>query len=310
MAKLGVMQHVDVHPSVKAMRTTLLGIAISIVLVFVKLAAGYFGHSYALIADASETASDVLSSGLLWIGLRIAMKPADKEHPYGHGKAEPLAAILISLTLLGAAVWIGWHAVEFIRTPHQLPKRFTLAILLVVILVKEGMFRYVLKVGKEINSQAVKSDAYHHRSDAITSIAAFVGILVALILGKGYEAADDWAALIASVIIAINAISLLRPALNEVMDAAPSNEIVTKVRLLASENPDVILVEKCYVRKMGFDYFVDMHIQVKDSLSVRQGHDIAHAVKDTLLQSGLNIKDVLVHIEPASDLKSREGIAI
>lgn len=281
------------------MRTTLLGIVISIVLVFVKLAAGYFGHSYALVADASETASDVLSSGLLWIGLRIAMKPADEQHPYGHGKAEPLAAILISLFLLGAAIWIGWHAIEFIRTPHQLPQRFTLLVLGVVILIKEAMFRYVLRIGKEINSQAVKSDAYHHRSDAITSIAAFIGISVALILGKGFESADDWAALIASGIIAYNAIVLLGPALNEVMDGTPGAEIVNKVRALASENPDVLLVEKCYVRKMGFDYFVDIHIQVQDTLSVRRGHEIAHAVKDVLLQRDLNIKDVLVHVEPA-----------
>ncbi|PUZ23933.1 cation diffusion facilitator family transporter [Chitinophaga costaii] len=293
------MQTTNVHPSVKAMRTTLLGIVISIVLVFVKLAAGYFGHSYALVADASETASDVLSSGLLWIGLRIAMKPADKEHPYGHGKAEPLAAVLISLFLLGAAIWIGWHAITFIRTPHQLPQRFTLAILGAVIFIKEAMFRYVLKVGQEINSQAVKSDAYHHRSDAITSMAAFVGILVAILLGKGYEAADDWAALIASGIIGYNAIALLRPALNEVMDAAPGAEIVEKVRVLASGLPDVEQVEKCYVRKMGFEYFVDIHIQVQGSLSVKEGHDIAHAVKNTLLQSELHIKDVLVHIEPA-----------
>jgi cation diffusion facilitator family transporter len=294
------MQNVDIHPSVKAIRTTVLGITISIGLVFVKYIAGYLGHSYALVADATETGADVLSSGLLWVGLRIAMKPADKEHPYGHGKAEPLAAIVISLFLLGAAVWIGWHAVYFIRTPHQMPRRFTLGILLVVILIKEAMFRYVLKVGKEINSQAVKSDAYHHRSDAITSVAAFVGILVALVLGKGYEAADDWAALIASGIIVVNAISLLRPALNEVMDAAPSNEIVTKVRALAGENPDVRLVEKCYVRKMGFDYFVDIHIQVDGRLSVTEGHAISHAVKDSLLKSDLRVKDVLVHVEPAA----------
>lgn len=215
------MQTIDIHPSVKGMRTTLLGIAVSIVLVFVKIIAGYVGHSYALIADATETATDVLSSALLWIGLRISLKPPDREHPYGHGKAEPLAGIIISLFLFAAALWIGWHAIEYIRTPHQLPRMFTLGILLVVMLVKEGMFRYVLKVGKEIKSQAVKSDAYHHRSDAITSLAAFIGISVALVLGKGYEAADDWAALIASGIILYNAIMLLRPSLAEIMDAAP-----------------------------------------------------------------------------------------
>jgi cation diffusion facilitator family transporter len=292
------MENVDVHPSVKGMRTTLLGIGVSFILVFIKLAAGHLGHSYALIADATESSADVLSSGLLWIGLRIAQKPPDTEHPYGHGKAEPLAAIVISLFLLGAAIWIGWHAIEFIRTPHEMPRRFTLVILFGVILVKEGLFRYVLKIGKEINSQAVKSDAYHHRSDSITSIAAFIGILIALILGKGHESADDWAALVAAGIIVINAISLLRPAIDEVMDAAPSKEIVGRVRNLASQNGKVLKVEKCYVRKMGFDYFVDIHIQVDGSLSVTEGHAIAHEVKTKLLNSDLRVKDVLVHVEP------------
>lgn len=292
------MHSKDIHPSVKGMRTTALGIAISIVLVFVKFISGYVGHSYALIADGSETAADVLSSALLWIGLRISLKPADKEHPYGHGKAEPLAAVVISLFLLATAIWIAWNAIIFIRTPHHLPKKFTLAVLLVVILIKECMFRYVLKVGREINSQAVKSDAYHHRSDAITSVAAFIGILIAVLLGKGYESADDWAALIASGIILYNGIHLLRPALNEIMDAAPSNEIVWKIRELAADIPEVDLVEKCFVRKMGFDYYVDLHIQVSPELTVAQGHQIAHHVKDKLLNSELRIKNALIHIEP------------
>jgi cation diffusion facilitator family transporter len=292
------MHSKDLHPSIKGMRTTALGIGVSVVLVFVKFLSGYIGHSYALIADASETSADVLSSALLWIGLRISLKPADEEHPYGHGKAEPLAGIVISLFLMGAAVWIAWNAIEFIRTPHQMPRRFTLGILLVVILVKEGMFRYVLKVGKEINSQAVKSDAWHHRSDAIVSIAAFIGILVALLLGPGHESADDWAALIASGIIAYNAIHLLRPALNEIMDAAPSKEIVGRVRQLAAAIPEVKKVEKCFVRKMGFDYYVDLHIQVLPTLTVDEGHAIAHHVKDLLIQSDLRIKDALIHVEP------------
>jgi len=280
------------------MRTTMLGIGVSFLLVFIKMAAGHIGHSYALIADATESSADVLSSGLLWIGLRIAQKPPDNEHPYGHGKAEPLAAIVISLFLMAAAVWIGWHAIEFIRTPHPMPRSFTLYVLLGVILVKEGLFWYVLKVGKQIGSQAVKSDAYHHRADAITSIAAFIGISIALLLGPGHESADDWAALVASGIVLYNAITLLRPAVNEVMDAAPSKEIVGRVRHLAGQNPLVRKVEKCYVRKMGFDYFVDIHIQVDGALSVTEGHAISHAVKATLLESKLRIKDVLVHVEP------------
>ncbi len=292
------MEATDVHPSVRGMRTTMLGIGVSFLLVFVKMAAGHIGHSYALIADATESSADVLSSGLLWIGLRIAQKPADTEHPYGHGKAEPLAAIVISLFLLGAAVWIGWHAIELIRTPHPMPRSFTLLVLVGVIGIKEALFRYVLKVGNQIDSQAVKSDAYHHRADAITSIAAFIGISIALLLGPGHESADDWAALAAACIIVYNAILLLRPAVNEVMDAAPSKEIVGRIRDLASQNPLVRKVEKCYVRKMGFDYFVDIHIQVEGTLSVTQGHAIAHAVKAKLLESKLRIKDVLVHVEP------------
>lgn len=280
------------------MRTTLIGIAVSLVLVVVKIIAGYAGHSYALIADATETATDVLSSALLWIGLRISLKPPDREHPYGHGKAEPLAGVVISLFLFAAALWIGWHAIEYIRTPHQLPRLFTLGILLVVILVKEGMFRYVLKVGREIQSQAVKSDAYHHRSDAITSLAAFIGISIALVLGKGYEAADDWAALIASGIILYNAVILLRPSLAEIMDAAPSQELIGRVAAQASEIDGVLEVEKCFVRKMGFDYYVDLHIKVQPNLTVEQGHGIAHQVKQHLLSGDLRIQNALIHVEP------------
>ena len=292
------MTSIDIHPSVTGMKTTLMGIVVSIVLVFIKGFCGYIGHSFALIADATESGADVLSSTLLWIGLRIALKQPDEEHPYGHGKAEPLAAVVISLFLIGAALWIGFHSIVFINTPHELPEKFTLWVLVIVIIIKETMFRYVLSVGKKINSAAVKADAHHHRSDVITSIAAFIGITIALIGGKGYEGADDWAALIASGLILYNAIRLLRPALAEIMDAAPSNEIVQKVRELAATVPMVRGIEKCYVRKMGFDYFVDIHIEVDGQLSVTEGHRIAHLVKDTILKSSLRVTDVLIHVEP------------
>jgi len=289
---------VDIHPSATAMKTTLQGIAVSVILIFVKGSAGYLGHSFALIADATENGADILSSGLLWVALRVALKEPDEEHPYGHGKAEPLAAIVVALFLIAAAIWIGYHCISFIGTPHDLPKAFTLWILVIVIAIKETLFRYVFSIGKKINSQAVKADAHHHRSDAITSIAAFIGISIALIGGKGYEGADDWAALIASGLIFYNAINIIRPALAEIMDAAPSQEIVMKVRQLAGAVPEVRGVEKCYVRKMGFDYYVDLHIEVDGKISVDEGHRIAHIVKDTLLQRDLKVTDVLVHVEP------------
>ena len=292
------MDDIDIHPSSIAIRTTLYGIAVSVVLIFLKGISGHLGHSYALIADATESGADILSSGLLWLGLRIAIKKPDKEHPYGHGKAEPLVAIAVSLFLMAAAIWIAYHSINFIGTSHALPKSFTLWILLIVIAIKESMFRYVISVGKKINSQAVKADAQHHRSDAITSITAFIGISIALIGGKGYESADDWAALVASVLIFYNAIVILRPALSEIMDAAPSNEIVEKVKKIAGDVPMVKDIEKCYVRKMGFDYYVDIHIEVDGDLSVTEGHSIAHLVKDTLLESKLRVINVLVHVEP------------
>jgi cation diffusion facilitator family transporter len=292
------MNPIDIHPSSIAIRTTLYGIAVSVVLIFVKGISGYLGHSYALIADATESGADILSSGLLWLGLRIAVKEPDEEHPYGHGKAEPLAAIAVSLFLIAAAAWIAYHSINYIGTPHLIPKSFTLLILLIVIAIKESMFRYVLSVGNKINSQAVKADAHHHRSDAITSIAAFIGISIAIIGGKGYESADDWAALVASALIFYNAIIILRPALSEIMDKAPSNEIVEKVKEIAGTVPMVKGIEKCYVRKMGFDYYVDIHIEVDGKLSVTEGHRIAHLVKDALLESNLRITNVLVHVEP------------
>lgn len=292
------MEESNIHPSITGMKTTLMGIAISVVLVFIKGIAGYLGHSYALIADATETGADIFSSALLWLGLRIALKSPDEKHPYGHGKAEPLAAIVISLFLMAAALWIAFHSYQFITTPHDLPRKFTLYILVVVIIVKELMFRYVLSVGKKINSQAVKADAYHHRSDVITSVAAFVGISIAVIGGKGYEGADDWAALIASGLILYNAVGVIKPALAEIMDAAPSSEIVSKVRELAGSIPHVMAIEKCYVRKMGFEYYVDLHIEVDGQLTVIEGHDIAHLVKDKILKSSLRVSDVLVHVEP------------
>lgn len=267
-------------------------------LVAIKYVSGHFGHSYALIADATETGADILSSSLLWIGLRIADRPADKNHPYGHGKAEPLAAAMVSLFLVAAAIWIGWNAIGFITTPRDLPHGFTLWVLLFVIIVKEIMYRYVRKVGIEINSSAVKADAYHHRSDAITSVVAFIGISIAIYKGKGWEGADDWAALLASCIILFNSVRLFRPALAEIMDTAPPKKIEFEVRRIAIEVNEVKAVEKCYVRKMGFDYYVDLHIEVDGTLSVSEGHRISHIVKDKILNSDLNIKNVLIHVEP------------
>lgn len=286
------------NPARTGIRTTLIGLIVNFGLALVKGVAGFAGNSYALVADAIESASDVISSLIVVGGLHIASKPPDEDHPYGHGKAEPIAAMIVALSLMGAAVTIVVQSVHEIVTPHHAPAPFTLAVLVAVVAVKEGLFRFVFSVGERVQSTAVKTDAWHHRSDAVTSAAAFVGIVIALLGGPGYESADDWAALFASAVILYNAFLLFRPALDEVMDAAPPPHIEEEVRRIALAVPGVLSLDKCLVRKMGLEYFVDLHVVVPGSLSVRDGHRISHDVKDAICASQPRVTDVLIHIEP------------
>jgi cation diffusion facilitator family transporter len=234
----------------------------------------------------------------VWRGLVVAAAPADEDHPYGHGKAEPIASAIVAAMLLGAALWIALKAFGEIMQPHQSPARFTLIVLLVVVAVKEGLFRFVSREGKAVDSSAVRTDAWHHRSDAITSVAAGIGISVALIGGKGFEAADDVAAIAAAGVIAWNGWHLLRPALNELMDTAPGPEVIDQIRQIATTTPGVDRVEKCIVRKVGYQYFVDMHVEVDPQMTVLRSHEIAHDVKDKIRDAIPAVSDVLVHIEP------------
>jgi len=286
------------------MRATVLSIIVNSALALLKIVTGLIGNSYALIADGIESTLDIFSTSVVWGGLKIATRPPDQNHPFGHGKAEPLAALLVALALLGTALGLAVQSVREILTPHHTPEPFTLFVLLGVIVVKEILFRRIFKVGQDIHSTAVQGDAWHHRSDAITSAAAFVGIAIALVAGKGYESADDWAALLACGVIAWNGWRLLRAAIAEVMDTAPPPTMQAQIRAATTRLPGVVDVEKLRVRKSGLSYLVDIHIMVNGNISVAAGHDIAHRVKDGLLQSDLNIADVSVHIEPARDINS------
>ena len=283
----------------KGQSSTLLGIGANVALVLGKGTAGVVGHSYALIAEAIESGTDILSSLIVWLGLRTAAREPDENHPYGHGKAEPLAAIMVALALVAAAAYIATEGILHILTPQQLPAPFTLAVLAIVIAIKETLYRRVNKVGKEVDSSAVKADAWHYRADVITSCTAFIGISIALIGGKGYESADDWAALVACCFIVFNAYHIFRPAFGEIMDEAPAGTWAEDVRALAEAVPGVVATEKCYVRKMGFEFFADLHVIVDGTINVREGHDIAHAVKATIMQAKPAVYNVLVHIEPA-----------
>lgn len=282
------------------LRVSKLALAINALLAILKIAAGVVGHSYVLIADGIESTADIFSSVVVWGGLRVAVLPADENHPYGHGKAEPLAAMVVALTLVGAAVALAIESVREILIPHHAPAPFTLVVLIGVVAVKETLYRTVFKVGEAIGSTAVKGDAWHHRSDALTSACAFVGITVGLIMGKGYESADDWATLAACLIIAYNGYRIFRPALAEMMDAAPHPEIEGRIRGIAGQVSGVQGLDKCLVRKSGLVYFVDLHVLVEGQLTVQEGHYIGHRVKDVLKTSGLPIADVLVHLEPAT----------
>jgi cation diffusion facilitator family transporter len=283
------------------LRISALAVAINALLAIGKIVTGIMGNSYALIADGIESTADIFSSFIVWGGLRIAVKPADADHPFGHGKAESIAAVVVSLMLLGASWLIAVQSIREIRTPHHAPAWFTLVVLLGVIAIKETLYRLVFKVGHGLGSSSLKGDAWHHRSDALTSAAAFIGISVALLGGPGFESADDWAALSACGVIAWNGLRLFRAALDEVMDASAPVEFVDLVRRIAGGVEGVAAIEKCRIRKSGLHFSMDIHVAVDGGLSVDRGHAIAHQVKDRLLESQQRINDVSVHIEPAKN---------
>jgi cation diffusion facilitator family transporter len=273
--------------------------AVNAALTASKFAAGILGHSHALTADAVESTADIFSSVIVSRGLIVAAQPADPEHPYGHGKAEPLAAASVAIMLLLAAFGIMIRSAQGLFEPREKPKVFTLYILTAVIVVKEILFRFVAREAASSQSIALFTDAWHHRSDAITSLAAALGISLALFGGPRLAFADDAAAIVAGGIIAWNGWRLLRPALNELMDAAPGSDLISNIRTAASAVPGVNAVEKCIVRKMGFQYFVDMHVEVDPLMTVQRGHEIAHNVKDKVRSAVPAVYDVLVHIEPS-----------
>jgi len=264
----------------------------------VKILTGVLGHSYALIADGVESTTDVFSSLVLWRGLNVAARSPDEDYPFGYGKAESLSAAVISLLLMGAAFGIAIQAVREIATPHHAPAPFTLGVLVLVVAVKETLFRRVFAVGDEMDSLAVRADAWHHRSDAITSLAAFVGISVALIGGPGWEPADDVAALFASAVILFNGTRLLRPAVQDLMDRAPDQALLEEVADVARRVDGVRATEKIMARRVGGRHRVVLHVQADPDLSLREAHDLGGRVRSLIVKEVSSVVDVLVHMEP------------
>lgn len=285
----------------RGLRTALLGGAVNGLLAIGKLVAGILGNSYALIADAVESSLDVFSSLVVWQGLRVTQNPPDETHPYGYGKAESLAAAVVALMLIGAAVGIATAAIREILTPHHAPAPFTLVVLAAIVIAKELLFRRVLKVGTELGSGAVEADAWHHRSDAITSAAAFVGITVALWGGRGWESADDWAALLAAAVIGWNGWRLFRPAAAELMDRMPDAETVATIARAATGVPGVVAIEKLRVRRFGRGLFVDIHVHADPELPLRESHRLSGIVKSAMRAAVPAVFDTSIHMEPAED---------
>ena len=281
-----------------AIRTTYFSIAGNTCLAILKGLAGFFGNSYALLADAIESTTDIFSSVLVLLGLNYANRPADKNHPYGHGRAEPLITFLVVGFLITSATIIAYESIKNIGTPHELPKSWTLLVLAPLIIWKEISFRLVMKKARETQSSSLKADAWHHRSDAITSISAFIGISIALYFGEGYETADDWAALFASGFILYNSYLIFRPALGEIMDEHLYDDLVETIRKVALSVDGIIATEKCLIRKSGMKYHVDLHATVDADITVKHGHEIAHRLKDTLQNDIPQLGNVLIHIEP------------
>lgn len=282
----------------QGIRATLQGLLVNALLAAGKLVAGVLGNSYALIADGIESTADILSSVIVWRGLQVANRKADAEYPFGYGRAESLAAAVVAILLLAAAVGIVIEAIREILTPHHAPEPFTLVVLVVVVLVKELLYRRVKKVATAIESSAVHADAWHHRSDAITSLAAFVGISVALWGGSGWESADDWAALAAATVILASGVSLLRPAIADLMDRSPGGELSLRLERAACSVPEVRAVEKLFVRRAGAKFFVDAHIQADGDLSLRAAHIVSGKVKSAIQREAPNVAGVLIHMEP------------
>jgi cation diffusion facilitator family transporter len=281
------------------MQASGVSVAVNVVLAITKIATGIVGNSYALVADGIESTTDIVSSLVVWSGLRYSVRPPDRNHPYGHGKAESLAAVVVAVALVGAAVLIAVNSVSEIRTPHHVPEWYTLVVLAAVIVVKETLFRFVFRAGEKLTSSSLKGDAWHHRSDAITSAAAFVGISIALT--TGYAQADDWAALAACAVILYNGVRLFRPALDEVMDASVPRSVQSSIREVALGVEGVEAIDKCRVRKSGVGLMMDIHIVVDGNMSVRRGHEIGHEVQRRLYRSDLGIHDAIIHVEPYED---------
>jgi cation diffusion facilitator family transporter len=295
-------------------RAAALGIGLSLVLALVKFAGGYFGDSLALVSDALHSFVDAAIAGALLGALLVAERPADPEHPYGHGRMELVAGAGVALLLLALAAGIAWEAVSTIHDLRRPPQFYTLAIAACGALVQEGLYRYASRVARRSGSGALMATAWDYRLDALGGLAVIIGVSLARWGGPGWQWADRAAALAIAATVLLIGGRLLLENINDLMDRQAPSELLSEVRSAAASVRGVLGVEKIRARKSGLDYLVDIHIEVAPELTVEIGHEIAHAVKDQIRDHVPAIRDVLVHVEPhdgtfvaTGDADSRRG---
>lgn len=275
------------------------GIGGNLFLALVKFAAGVLGRSAAMVADGVHSLSDILSSGIVLAGMKVARKSPDREHPYGHGKAESVAAQMVSFFLVFIGGMIFYNSVRgFSKPSPPAPANYVLVIAALSIAIKEGLFQYKIRLGRRLNSTSLQADAWHHRSDALSSIAVLIGVALAILGGPRFHIADHLAAMAVAGIICYTGVRLLLKTSSELMDRAADGEAAEEIARLASQTAGVRRVEKLLVRKSGMELMLDIHIEVDPALSVVEGHRIAGRVKGELMKRVASLKSVLVHVEP------------
>jgi len=282
----------------EATAASILGLVVNFSLAVIKLVGGLLGHSFALMSDAANSMGDVLASLVVLFAIRVAQKPADAEHPYGHARIEAVAGSNVAVLILISAVWIGWEAISRFSTPHPLPPIWTLGIAGGNVVIKESLYRYKVRIGRRTGSSAVIANAWDHRSDALCSLAVLVGLLIVRVGGPRFIWADEIAALVVVAAISWTAIHLLQQSASELMDVQANDELVEQMRTTAMKVGGVKNIEKFRVRKSGLEYFADIHVQVDPQATVEEGHAIGHAAKEALLSKYGLLRDVLVHLEP------------
>ena len=279
-------------------RITWIGLFSNISIAAVKFTAGFFGSSQAVIADAVHSLSDTATDIAILIGVRYWTAPADECHPYGHRKIETIVAAGIGLALAGVAVAMGAHAVVGISERHaSSPNIIALAGALISIVLKEGLFRWTIRVGKQERSRAVIANAWHHRSDALSSIPAAIAVIVAMIR-PDWIFVDHIGAIVVSVFILHAAWRIVKPVFAELTDTSASPLVHDQIRDAAIAVHKAESVHAIRTRQMGSAIFVDLHITVDPEITVRAGHDIASAVEKNIQDQVPDIVDVVVHLEP------------